>query len=131
MIAAHRQRRIAIWFAAVFGCVLTIAGLLSERVRMVALLLGVLSLVTFVAYAADKLAAKKGTWRTPERTLHILSLAGGWPGALLAQHWFRHKTKKTAFQLVFRITVVLNVLLCTYFLTPDGSESLIRWLNRL
>lgn len=97
---------------------------------MLALLLGVLSLVTLVAYAADKSAAKKGAWRTPERTLHVLSLAGGWPGALLGQHWFRHKTQKASFQLVFRMTVVLNVVFCD-FLTPEGSDNLIQWLNRL
>ena len=131
MTAAQRQRRIASWFVAVLGSALTLAALVSERARMLAVLLGVLSLVTLVAYGADKSAARKGTWRTPERTLHVLSLAGGWPGALLGQHWFRHKTKKASFQLIFRMTVVLNVVLCTYFLTPQGSDRLIEWLNRL
>ena len=131
MTAAQRQRRIASWFVAVLGSALTLAALVSERARMLAVLLGVLSLVTLVAYGADKSAARKGTWRTPERTLHVLSLAGGWPGALLGQYWFRHKTKKASFQLIFRMTVVLNVVLCTYFLTPQGSDRLIEWLNRL
>lgn len=36
------------------------------------------SLLTYLAYAKDKLAAQKGTWRVPEKTLHLLSLFFGW-----------------------------------------------------
>ena len=43
------------------------------------------SLVAFLVYAKDKWAARGGRWRTEESTLHLLSLAGGWPGALAAQ----------------------------------------------
>jgi uncharacterized membrane protein YsdA (DUF1294 family) len=35
-------------------------------------------------------------------------LLGGWPGALLAQDLFRHKTSKTVFQAMFWCTVLLN-----------------------
>ncbi len=66
-------------------------------------------MVTFLAYALDKSAARRNAWRVPEKTLHILSLAGGWPGALLAQQVFRHKTRKASFRAVFWLTVVVNV----------------------
>jgi len=69
-----------------------------------------LSVITFVVYAIDKSAARHRGPRTPERTLHLLSLAGGWPGALLAQRWLRHKSAKARFLGVFWITVILNVL---------------------
>lgn len=69
-----------------------------------------LSAVALATYAADKSAAVAGRWRTPERTLHTLSLAGGWPGALLAQQLLRHKTSKPGFMAVFWCTVLLNVL---------------------
>jgi uncharacterized membrane protein YsdA (DUF1294 family)/cold shock CspA family protein len=59
-----------------------------------------LSTVTFLFYAVDKSAAVSGRWRTPENTLHLLSLAGGWPGALLAQQLLRHKTSKESFVAV-------------------------------
>jgi len=36
-------------------------------------------------YGIDKSAAKKEKRRVSEAKLHILSLLGGWPGALLAQ----------------------------------------------
>jgi uncharacterized membrane protein YsdA (DUF1294 family) len=66
------------------------------------------SVVTFIAYAGDKLAAKHDKRRTPERTLHLLSVLGGWPGAWLAQRLLRHKSRKTRFQQVFWVTVILN-----------------------
>lgn len=73
-----------------------------------------ISLSCFVAYAIDKSAAKKGNWRTPESTLLLLGLVGGWPGALLAQKWLRHKTSKQSFQWKFYLTVVLNLGLFLY-----------------
>ncbi len=68
-----------------------------------------LSLVAFLAYAVDKSAAINGRWRTAEDTLHLLSLAGGWPGALLAQQLLRHKCSKPSFVAFFWFTVVANV----------------------
>lgn len=67
------------------------------------------SLTCFVAYALDKSAAKHGAWRTPERTLLVLGLVGGWPGALLAQQWLRHKTAKSPFRRMFWVTVTANM----------------------
>jgi uncharacterized membrane protein YsdA (DUF1294 family) len=66
------------------------------------------SVTAAIVYAADKSAARRNQWRTPERTLHLLALVGGWPGALVAQAVFRHKTRKMSFRLVFWMTVVLN-----------------------
>lgn len=66
------------------------------------------SVVAFVAYAVDKNAARTGAWRTPERTLHVLGLVGGWPGALMAQAFLRHKTQKVPFRAVFWLTVLIN-----------------------
>src|SRR3954468_1380055 len=66
------------------------------------------SVTAAIVYAADKSAARRNQWRTRERTLHLLALAGGWPGALVAQTVFRHKTRKMSFRLVFWMTVVLN-----------------------
>lgn len=76
------------------------------------------SLTCFVAYALDKSAARHGAWRTPERTLLVLGLVGGWPGALLAQQWLRHKTHKTSrrtFRNLFWATVAANVAGFLYF----------------
>jgi uncharacterized membrane protein YsdA (DUF1294 family)/cold shock CspA family protein len=68
----------------------------------------VVSLITFLVYARDKVAARTGRWRTKESTLHLLALAGGWPGAVLAQLLLHHKNRKASFQAVFWVTVVAN-----------------------
>ncbi|MES3002388.1 MAG: DUF1294 domain-containing protein [Pseudomonadota bacterium] len=68
------------------------------------------SAIAFVMYAIDKSAARRRAWRVSERTLHFWALAGGWPGALLAQRMLRHKSSKARFRGVFWGTVVLNVV---------------------
>ena len=92
-------------FAAIYGYV---AWRWGFRPPVLLTYLG-LSLAAFMAYAFDKSAAISGRWRTAENTLHLFALAGGWPGALLAQQLLRHKTSKPDFVGVFWITVALNV----------------------
>jgi uncharacterized membrane protein YsdA (DUF1294 family)/cold shock CspA family protein len=95
--------------------ILGYAGLLAYGVwtaRLPPIALGVLllvSLLTFAAYGFDKSAAQAGRWRTAESTLHLLSLAGGWPGAWCAQRLFRHKSRKASFMAVYWATVLLNI----------------------
>jgi uncharacterized membrane protein YsdA (DUF1294 family)/cold shock CspA family protein len=67
-----------------------------------------MSAITFVAYALDKHAAKTGRWRTPESTLHLLELAGGWPGAWIAQQMLRHKSRKPGYRVAFWTMVALH-----------------------
>lgn len=69
----------------------------------------VMSVVAYATYARDKSAARAGRRRTPEKTLHLMALLGGWPGALLAQRRLRHKSSKTSFLVTFWLTVVLNL----------------------
>ncbi|NNG24459.1 DUF1294 domain-containing protein [Telluria aromaticivorans] len=83
----------------------------------------VASLSCFVAYAIDKSAAKSGNWRTPEASLLLLGLVGGWPGGLLAQQWLRHKTSKASFQWKFYLTVALNLGLFLYLSRELGIRS--------
>jgi uncharacterized membrane protein YsdA (DUF1294 family) len=67
------------------------------------------SAVTIGAYGADKSAARRGRRRVRERTLHVLELLGGWPGALVAQQLFRHKRRKWRFFLVTWLIAVVHV----------------------
>ncbi|OHX15587.1 hypothetical protein BI343_16525 [Chromobacterium amazonense] len=69
------------------------------------------SLLTFIVYWRDKRAARTGAWRTPEATLLLLGLAGGWPGAWLARHGLRHKTRKQPFRALFWLSVLANLAL--------------------
>ncbi|NRQ41362.1 DUF1294 domain-containing protein [Rheinheimera sp. YQF-2] len=78
----------------------------------------VASLITYLCYAWDKRKAQKGHWRTPESTLHLLALSGGWPGAWLAQSRLRHKSKKRSFRLMFCVTVLLNIAALVWLISP-------------
>lgn len=92
-------------------CVLPAWGslvLLGQGVFWVALTYPLVSLFSFCQYWLDKQSAQKGRWRIPENSLHIAELVGGWPGALVAQQLFRHKTRKLSFQLVFWAIVLLH-----------------------
>ena len=93
-------------------CALPLLGSLLFGLRAVSWVpmaaYGVVSVVTFLLYWSDKRKARADAWRTPENVLHALELAGGWPGALLAQQLFRHKTRKVSFQVVFWFIVLLH-----------------------
>jgi uncharacterized membrane protein YsdA (DUF1294 family) len=69
----------------------------------------VASAITFAAYGLDKRAAIRQASRTRERTLHLMELAGGWPGALVAQAVFRHKRRKTGYMVVCWGIAILHV----------------------
>lgn len=81
----------------------------------------VVSVLTFAMYAYDKSAARRSAQRIPENTLHMLALLGGWPGALFAQQRLRHKSIKRSFQVVFWITLLINVSAFAYVLSPYGA----------
>jgi uncharacterized membrane protein YsdA (DUF1294 family)/cold shock CspA family protein len=77
-----------------------------------------MSLATFIVYWGDKRAARRGGGRVAENTLHILALACGWPGALLAQELLRHKSAKPAFRRVFWATVAVNLVAFVLIFSP-------------
>lgn len=110
---------VALVFALLAGA--TVANRLPGTV--IALYAGA-SLIAFIAYALDKAAARAGRWRTQESTLHLLALIGGWPGALLAQRQFRHKTAKPSFRVVYWATVLLNCGALGWLMTAGGNQAL-------
>lgn len=84
--------------------------------RMLFYLYAGMSVATFIIYAIDKFEAKHDMWRTPEKTLHIMELCCGWPGAMLAHKVLRHKSYKKSFRQMFWVMVVLNVIMLMCFL---------------
>ena len=126
--AAPRTERSAPWGAASvlaipFWLVVMAAGYLwGQPPRWALWLYPAVSAVTFIVYAVDKSAARQGAWRTSENTLHLLALAGGWPGALLAQQLLRHKSSKPGFRALFWCTVVLNILAFIFLASPYGQS---------
>ncbi len=79
------------------------------------------SLLSFLQYWLDKRSARSGGRRTAENTLHLVELAGGWPGALIAQQRFRHKTRKASYQAVFWLIVAVHQLFWIDWLLLDGA----------
>ena len=69
-----------------------------------------LNVVTFAAFGLDKWKAKKDRRRIPEAWLISLSWATGLLGGWLAMSFFRHKTRKTSFQIKMALATVLNLL---------------------
>jgi uncharacterized membrane protein YsdA (DUF1294 family)/cold shock CspA family protein len=93
-----------------FVTIFLVAGWRWGMPLSVAALYVALSILAFAMYVADKRAAQRGRWRTPENTLLLVGLIGGWPGAIVAQQVLRHKTKKLSFRTRFWVSVVLNVI---------------------
>ncbi len=76
----------------------------------------VMSWVTFALYADDKSRARSGSWRVPEKTLHLCEFFGGWLGGFFAQRKLRHKNRKQSYQLTFWAIVIFHQMLCLSWL---------------
>jgi uncharacterized membrane protein YsdA (DUF1294 family) len=85
-----------------------------------------LSVVCLLLYWKDKRQARQQGQRTPEKVLHGVELLGGWPGALLAQQLFRHKTRKVSYQITFWAIVVVHQVVWVDYLLMGG-----RWASRV
>lgn len=109
---------VAISFSALLAFLVG-AGRMPVLVAVVYLLA---SLATFLAYALDKHAAQAGQRRTPEQTLFLMGLVGGWPGAIAAQQFLRHKSTKREFQAFFWLTVIVNGGALVWLSSPDGAD---------
>ena len=72
--------------------------------------------ITYAAYASDKQRARLSARRTPEVTLHLLELMGGWPGAFVAQRRLRHKCIKPKYQIAFWLLVAVHQYVAFGFL---------------
>jgi uncharacterized membrane protein YsdA (DUF1294 family)/cold shock CspA family protein len=107
-----------------FGCVVVALALLGKTPFLVPFMYVIASGTTFIVYAFDKSAALNGRWRTQENTLHLLSVVGGWPGALIAQQMFRHKSRKVEFRIVFWLTVFLNCGVLGWTATETGATAI-------
>lgn len=81
---------------------LNVPALLDTLLRVFVAWQVVWGLVAFVAVWRDKQLAQAREGRLPEATLHRFERLGGWAGSWAAQQVFRHKTRKVAYQRLFR-----------------------------
>ena len=100
------------WLGVTAYCAFIGWAIYMDRLPAMALaVLAALSLITWLTYAHDKRAARRGDSRVSESSLHLLELLGGGPAAIAAQQFFRHKTSKTSYRVVFWLMVVLHTAL--------------------
>ncbi|PMM51190.1 DUF1294 domain-containing protein [Vibrio splendidus] len=121
----------SIQIAITYLVLVAVSALFAESSKALLAWYLVIGVVTFFVYAKDKRAAINGNWRVPEKTLHILSVAGGWLGALIAQDKLRHKTQKQPFRAIYWLTVAMNVTVFVWTLTPSGQAIFSRWFSEI
>ena len=131
MAIAGRQRRVsvpgrpgAVGYVAIiaFLAVSAVVNSIWPLPLWVAGLYLATSALCFVVYAIDKSAATAGRRRVSERSLLLLGVVGGWPGAIIAQQVLRHKTKKVSFRSAFWGSVVVNVVAFVALSSPAFSH---------
>lgn len=78
--------------------------------KIAAVYLAIINIVTFALYGIDKWKAIHNKWRIREATLLITALIGGSLGAFIAMHVFRHKTRKRYFKYTVPVMLVVQVV---------------------
>ncbi len=111
-----------VYFTLIFLTLMCLAVFLKTLPLFVLVIYSASSSLTFILYWSDKRAAENGTQRTPESTLQLLSLIGGWPGGLFAQRIFRHKSTKKSFQFVYWLSVFFNIAVLFVITSPPGQR---------
>lgn len=73
--------------------------------------IGAVNGTAFLMYGLDKSLARQGAWRVPEASLLALAFVGGTVGAYAGMRYFRHKTIKSSFRIVFWLLVAVHLVL--------------------
>ena len=76
----------------------------------------VMNLLAFALMGIDKMKAKRGAWRIPEKTLFLVTALFGGLGGTLGMSFFRHKTKHWYFKLGFPALLVVQIALLALIL---------------
>ena len=74
----------------------------------------VVNISAIAVYGWDKLSAKQGWQRVPEKILLLLALLGGSVGAMAAMTFFRHKTRHLKFIYGVPMICVLQIAALVY-----------------
>lgn len=78
--------------------------------------LALINLAAFIVFGADKLQAKRGGRRVPEKTLMILCAVGGSIGGLAGMYVFHHKTLHSKFTLGVPMILLAQVIIAAAIL---------------
>lgn len=83
--------------------------------EMIILYVLIINLIGFLIMGLDKFKAKKGFWRTPEKTIFTITLLGGGIGTVTGMYLLRHKTKKMKFTIGLPTILISEIFLIIYF----------------
>ncbi len=83
---------------------------MSDIHKISAVYLLVANIVAFAVYGWDKLCAKRGMWRVPEKILLLIALLGGSVGAMVGMAIFRHKTLHLKFRYGVPLILILQLV---------------------
>jgi len=84
-------------------------------------LLIALNAASFLLLGMDKFQAAQGGMRIPEKILFASAFVGGSAGTLVGMYLFRHKTKKTSFQMVIALILLLQIAALAYLYNWSAS----------
>ena len=76
----------------------------------------VMNLLAFALMGIDKMKARRGSWRIPEKTLFLVTALFGALGGTLGMKVFRHKTKHWYFKWGFPVLLVVQIVLLAVIL---------------
>ena len=110
VIAGNKQYSPYLIFGLIsFLSLLAIFTYASQQLQTIIAYLIAINITTFALYGYDKFISSGEHLRVPELNLQALALLGGSPAALVAQKFFRHKTIKGSFQIVYWLIVILQI----------------------
>ena len=90
------------------------------RNKILMIYMGIINVITFLAFAIDKINAVKGKRRIKILTLLGLAFVGGSLGALLGMYTLRHKTKVNYFTVGIPLIIVVQVAVVLVAMNLDG-----------
>ena len=83
----------------------------------ISVILLAMNLLAFALMGIDKMKAKRGSWRIPEKTLFLVTALFGGLGGTLGMRMFRHKTKHWYFKFGFPALLAVQLVLLAWLLT--------------
>ena len=80
-------------------------------VKCLAIYLAGINFAAAIATVSDKLKARTGAWRIPEKALLLLGALGGALGEWITMLIIRHKTRHPKFMILLPLFIVLHLVL--------------------
>ena len=84
---------------------------------------GFMSLLLFMLYGLDKAQAVANGRRIPEKVLHFLALAGGFPGGFLGRSILPPQNKKTSVSCYFSVAVLYTYNHLVFYFESNYQSS--------